>query len=197
MFSQGPSPQQGAARQFAATYKSALSRTLDTIDINSVCQAIEILDAARSQRRTIFVCGNGGSAATASHFASDLLKGANFTNTSRFRVMALTNSIPVITAYSNDVAFECIFSEQLKSLAGPGDVLVTISASGNSPNVLRAAEYARSIGCPTIALTGRDGGKLATLAELEIRVSELHMGRIEDSHMAVCHMVSYYFKEHS
>jgi D-sedoheptulose 7-phosphate isomerase len=180
---------------FGQEYKSKLFRSLDTVDLNAVGEAIEILGDARRNNRHIFVCGNGGSASTASHFACDIVKGASFNRESRFRIMALTDSLPTITAYSNDVSYECVFAEQLKNFAQPGDVLIAISGSGNSPNVLRAVEYANSIGCKTIALTGRDGGKLGPLAQLEIRVREQHMGRIEDGHMIICHMLCYYFMD--
>ncbi len=190
-------PKRTSPHAFAAAYKNTLHEALDTIDLGNVCQAIEILAGTRANGRTIFVCGNGGSAATASHFVSDLVKGASFQRSSRFRIMALTDSLPTITAYSNDLDFEHIFSEQLKNFARAGDVVLMISCSGNSPNVLRAAEYANSIGCRTISLTGRDGGRLGPLTELQIRVAEPHMGRIEDSHMAVRHMISFYFMEHS
>lgn len=180
---------------FGQEYKSKLFRSLDTVDLNAVGEAIEILGGARRNNRHIFVCGNGGSASTASHFACDIVKGASFNRESRFRIMALTDSLPTITAYSNDVSYECVFAEQLKNFAQPGDVLIAISGSGNSPNVLRAIEYANSIGCKTIALTGRDGGKLGPLAQLEIRVREQHMGRIEDGHMIICHMLCYYFMD--
>lgn len=180
---------------FGQEYKSKLFRSLDTVDLNAVGEAIEILGDVRRNNRHIFVCGNGGSASTASHFACDIVKGASFNRESRFRIMALTDSLPTITAYSNDVSYECVFAEQLKNFAQPGDVLIAISGSGNSPNVLRAIEYANSIGCKTIALTGRDGGKLGPLAQLEIRVREQHMGRIEDGHMIICHMLCYYFMD--
>lgn len=180
---------------FGQEYKSKLFRSLDTVDLNAVGEAIEILGDVRRNNRHIFVCGNGGSASTASHFACDIVKGASFNRESRFRIMALTDSLPTITAYSNDVSYECVFAEQLKNFAQPGDVLIAISGSGNSPNVLRAVEYANSIGCKTIALTGRDGGKLGPLAQLEIRVREQHMGRIEDGHMIICHMLCYYFMD--
>jgi D-sedoheptulose 7-phosphate isomerase len=110
--------------------------------------------------------------------------------------MALTDSLPVLTAYSNDVSYECVFVEQLKNFAEPGDVVMAISGSGNSPNVLRAVEYGNSIGCTTIALSGRDGGKLGPLAHVNIQASNPHMGRIEDAHMIVAHMISYYFMDH-
>ena len=142
---------------FPETYKSNLLQAIDTIDLEKVNQAIAILAQARDEGRRIFVCGNGGSASTSSHFVCDMVKGASFNRAKRFRIMALTDSLPTITAYSNDVSYECVFVEQLKNFAEPGDVLLAISGSGNSPNVLRAVEYANSIQCRTIALSGRDG----------------------------------------
>src|SRR5271165_1967454 len=164
-------------------YKDELLKAIETIDLEKVLQAIEMFAQARDLGRRIFVCGNGGSASTASHFATDLLKGASYGRASRFRILALSDSLPTITAYSNDVGYECVFVEQLKNFAEPGDVVIGISSSGNSPNVLRAMEYGNSIGCRTIALSGRNGGRLGPLAELNIQASSPHMGRIEDVHM--------------
>jgi D-sedoheptulose 7-phosphate isomerase len=180
---------------FAERYRDELLSALNTINPDQVSQAIEILAEARDHGRRIFVCGNGGSASTASHFATDLVKGASFQRSSRFRIMALTDSLPTITAYSNDVSYDSIFVEQMMNFAEPGDVLIAISSSGNSPNVLRAIEYANSIGCRTIALSGRDGGRLGPLAGLNIQISHMHTGRIEDAHMVVLHMIGYYFME--
>jgi D-sedoheptulose 7-phosphate isomerase len=180
---------------FADNYKTALLEAIDKIDTAKVEQAIQWFDEARANSRHIFVCGNGGSASTASHFACDVVKGASFNKSSRFRIMALTDSLPTLTAYSNDVGYDCVFAEQLKNFAEPGDVLMAISGSGNSPNVLCAMEYANSIGCKTIALTGRDGGKLGPLAQLNVQVPVPHMGRIEDAHMIICHMIAYRFME--
>lgn len=184
-----------APTQFSRDYKTKLSQALEAIDVGAVGQAIEILQEARARGRHIFTCGNGGSASTASHFVTDMVKGASFERTARFRIMALTDSLATITAYSNDVGYDCVFVEQLKNFAQPGDVLVAISGSGNSPNVVRAVEYANQMGCRTIGLTGRDGGKLGSLAQLDIRVRESHMGRIEDGHLFICHMMCYYFME--
>jgi D-sedoheptulose 7-phosphate isomerase len=183
------------SNSFTSLYKADLLQAIESIDLEKVQQATAILASARDADRHIFVCGNGGSASTASHFACDMVKGASFRRDRRFRVMALTDSLPTITAYSNDVSYECVFVEQLKNFAGPGDVLIAISGSGNSPNVLRAMEYANSIGCRTIALSGRDGGKLGPLAQLNIQASIPHMGRIEDVHMIVMHMICYYFMD--
>lgn len=180
---------------FAADYRSALVRTLDTLDTNKIEEAIRLMETARDQGQTIFTCGNGGSAATASHFVCDMVKGASFGKEKRFRIQALTDSLSTMTAYSNDVAYDAVFVEQLKNFAKPGDIVLAISGSGNSPNVLRAVEYANSIGCKTIGLTGRDGGKLGALAQLNIQAHEPHMGRIEDAHHIICHMICYRFMD--
>jgi D-sedoheptulose 7-phosphate isomerase len=182
---------------FPELYKSELLKAIETIELDKVNQAIELFREARANGRHIFVCGNGGSASTASHFACDIVKGASFNRQSRFRIMALTDQLPTLTAYANDVSYDAVFVEQLKNFAERGDLFLGISGSGNSPNVLRAIEYANTIGCRTIALTGRDGGKLGPLAQLNIQVPAPHMGRIEDAHMIVCHMIGYYFMEES
>lgn len=188
-------PVQISGVEFGLEYKSKLLNALGTVDMEAVGRGIEMLAAARDANRHIFVCGNGGSASTASHFVTDMVKGASYQKKTRFRIMALTDSLPTITAYSNDVGYDCVFAEQLKNFAEPNDVFIAISGSGNSPNVVCAMEYAKSIGCQTIALTGRDGGKLGPMAKLQIRVAEPHMGRIEDGHLIVCHMFCYYFME--
>lgn len=180
---------------FTEDYRKQLIDTLAGLDLSKVDQAIEWFKEARDRRRHIFVCGNGGSASTASHFACDIVKGASYQREARFRIMALTDNLPTLTAYSNDVGYDCVFVEQLRNFAEPGDVVMAISGSGNSPNVLRAVEYANSAGCKTIALTGRDGGRLGPLAHLNIQAAVPHMGRIEDAHVIVCHMIGYYFMD--
>ena len=180
---------------FTLQYKSELQKAIESIDLAKVDIAIDWFRQARERGRRIFVCGNGGSASTASHFACDIVKGASFQRPSRFKIMALTDQLPTITAYANDVAYDAIFVEQLKNFAEPGDLFMGISGSGNSPNVLRAMEYANAAGCRTVALTGRDGGKLGPMAQLNIQAAVPHMGRIEDAHMIVCHMIAYYFME--
>ncbi len=180
---------------FAESYRRDLSEAINSIDLQKVSQAIEWMKEAREAGRQIFVCGNGGSAATASHFACDMVKGASYKRNRRFRILALTDSLATITAYSNDVEYGAVFAEQLKNFARSADVVMAISGSGNSPNVLRAVEYANSIGCKTVALTGRDGGQLGAMAQLNIQVPVPHMGRIEDAHLVICHMISYYFMD--
>ena len=180
---------------FSEQYRSRLIATLHAIPLDQVEEAIRVLDRARDQERGIFVCGNGGSAATASHFVCDMVKGASYGRAKRFRIQALTDGLPTITAYANDLSYDHVFVEQLRNFARPDDVLIAISGSGNSPNVLRAVEYANSIGCYTIGLSGRDGGQLAPLCRLSLHVPEPHMGRIEDAHLQICHMIGYYFME--
>jgi D-sedoheptulose 7-phosphate isomerase len=180
---------------FTEQYREKLIGVLAALDLTKVDQAYEWMREARDAGRTIFLTGNGGSAASASHFVCDMLKGASFGKEKRFRIMALHDNMPTLTAYSNDVDYHDAALEQLKNFAAPGDLLVAISGSGNSPNVLRAMEYAQAHGLRTIAFSGRDGGKLSPLAQLDVHTPEQHMGRIEDAHMVALHMICYRFME--
>ncbi|MDX2180013.1 MAG: SIS domain-containing protein [Bryobacteraceae bacterium] len=182
-------------KEFLEDYRRQTVQAIDGVNLGLVAQAIEWIDAARHEDRQIFVCGNGGSASTASHFMCDMIKGASYGYGKRFRLMALTDNLATITAYSNDVCYDDIFVEQLKNFARPGDVFVAISGSGNSPNVVKAMEWAREAGLKTVAMTGRDGGRLGRAAELNVHVAAPHMGRIEDAHLVVCHMIAYCFME--
>jgi D-sedoheptulose 7-phosphate isomerase len=180
---------------FPARYRENLLQTIQTIDDAKVDQAIQWFRDARDMGKAIFVAGNGGSAATASHFVCDMIKGASLGKPSRFRIQALHDSMPTLTAYANDLHYQEAAVEQMRNFAGAGDIYMAISGSGNSPNVIRAMEYANSLGCRTLALTGRDGGKLGSLAQLNIQVPEQHMGRIEDAHHIICHMICYSFMD--
>ena len=142
---------------FPTEYRERLLSTLSTIDTALVAQAIGWMKEARDAKRALFVAGNGGSAATAAHFVCDMVKGASMGKAARFRIVALGQNLPTLTAYSNDVSYADALVEELKNFAEPGDLYMAISGSGNSPNVVRAMEYANSIGCRTLALTGRDG----------------------------------------
>src|SRR5215831_15888898 len=139
----------GDSSTFLERYQTDILQVIQSLDLEKVQQVITVLEEAREQNRRIFVCGNGGSASLASHFTCDMVKGASYNRAKRFRIMALTDSLPTLTAYSNDVSYECVFVEQLKNFAEAGDVVIAISGSGNSPNVLRALEYANSVGCFT------------------------------------------------
>lgn len=167
-------------------------------DLPSQCDRfVETLYQGFEQERTIFLCGNGGSAANASHFGQDLAKGtlSSMSAKRRFRVIPLTDNIGFITALANDEGYDSIFEQQLRNLAGAGDLLVAISGSGNSPNVLRAVEYANSIGMKTIGVTGYDGGKLRTLAHESVHIPIEDMGMCEALHGVVFHAAMCFLRE--
>jgi D-sedoheptulose 7-phosphate isomerase len=151
---------------------------------------VDVLFDAFERGSTVFLAGNGGSAANASHFGQDLAKGtlASMDAERRFRVVPLTDNIGFITALANDEGYESIFEQQLRNLARPGDLLVAISGSGNSPNVLHAVSYARSIGMKTIGVTGFDGGKLKQMADEGVHIPIDDMGMTEALHSVVFHL---------
>ena len=170
-------------------YIEELKSTLDMLPIKVIRQAVEVILESYRKGGTIFVAGNGGSASTASHFACDLGKGTAVEGKPRLRVISMADNLSLLTAWANDVSYEAIFVDQLKNLMRPGDLLIAISASGNSPNVLRAAEYARQLGCKVIGLTGFGGGKLAKLADIAIVVESDRYGPVEDIHLVLDHIM--------
>ena len=176
-----------------ASPKAYLEKVRELLDalVEPSDRLIETLFEAFEEERTIFLVGNGGSAAAASHFGQDLAKGtlSSMQAKRRFRVIPLTDNVGFITALANDEGYEAIFEQQLRGLARRGDVLVAISGSGNSPNVLRAVEYARSIGMKSIGVTGFDGGKLRQLADESVHVPIEDMGMTEALHGVVFHLV--------
>ena len=181
--------------QFAKEYVEELKRAIDGLDAAAIGEAIGWIKDARDAGRTIYACGNGGSAAIASHFLVDLLKGSSYGHEKRFKMISLNDSVATITAYANDIDYASVFVEQLRNFAEPGDVLLAISGSGNSPNVLRAVEYANSAGCRTIGLTKSGGGRLGEIAQLTLGVPSNHMGRLEDGFTILMHIITYAFME--
>ena len=173
----------------SADYLKKVAELLDALPDPSD-RFVEALYAGFEQGRTVFLIGNGGSAANASHFGQDLAKGtlSSMSATRRFRVIPLTDNIGFITALANDEGYDSIFEQQLRNLAASGDLLVAISGSGNSPNVIRATEYARSIGMKVIGVTGFDGGKLKTLADVSVHIPVDDMGMTEALHGVVFHL---------
>jgi D-sedoheptulose 7-phosphate isomerase len=153
-------------------------------------QAIRRLEEARWNGQAVFTCGNGGSAATAIHFASDLAKGATARDKPSFRSMSLCENVSLVTAWANDASYEEVFAQRLAPWARSGDVLVAISGSGNSPNVLNAVSVARSAGATTIALTGFDGGRIKDMADICVVVPSRNMEQIEDVHLLLCHAIT-------
>jgi D-sedoheptulose 7-phosphate isomerase len=184
-------------QEYIRAYKTRSLQALNSISEDSVAQLVRLLTNARDTRRQVFVCGNGGSAATASHFANDLGKGASFGREKKFRVLSLTDNVPWISALANDLDYSDVFVEQLKNYAETGDIVIAFSGSGNSRNVIKVVEWANSNGLSTIGITGRPGGRLALLAQLPIFVESSHMGNIEEGHFLIQHLVGYYFMENS
>jgi D-sedoheptulose 7-phosphate isomerase len=171
-------------------YLEEVRAVLARLDRAVIAQMVETLHEARLTGRTIFLMGNGGSAATASHWANDLCKGASRPDMPRLRAIALTDNVPLMTAWANDTEYANIFVEQLTNYLRPGDVVIGISGSGNSENVIRAIEYGRQQGALTIGLTGFDGGRLKCAAELCLVVPCEVMEQVEDAHMTVTHTIT-------
>lgn len=170
-------------------YVQTEMRLLNQIPFERVDQVIAKLEAARYEGRRIFLFGNGGSASTASHFACDLGKGTIKPNRPRFKVIALNDAVPVLTAYANDVGYDAVFAEPLITHAERGDIAIAFSGSGNSPNVVRAMETAGKLGLVTIGFTGFEGGKLKDYVELHINVPSPLMPQIEDVHLMLTHAI--------
>jgi D-sedoheptulose 7-phosphate isomerase len=171
-------------------YWNELCVTLQAMPFRHLERAANLLLDGYRRNATVFVVGNGGSAATASHFACDLAKGTRVDELPRFRVLPLTDNVPLMTAWANDTTYDRIFAEQLAPHVQSGDILIAISASGNSPNVLAAAVLARAAGAVVIALTDQSGGKLSRLAHLAIRVpsdATQQIEQVEDAHMVIAH----------
>jgi D-sedoheptulose 7-phosphate isomerase len=181
------------AAEFARSYIEYLNQVLRGIDADAVARFAQTLLAARERGATVYFIGNGGSAATSSHFANDLSIGTN-SYEKPFRVVSLTDNQAIITAIGNDFGYEEIFKRQLQVLTRPGDVLVAISASGNSPNLLKAIEYAKGAGVMTVAITAFDGGKMKVLADDGIHVPTglKEYGPAEDAHMVLDHLLGAY-----
>lgn len=171
------------------TYIEELQGTLGELPVDAIRDVISVLHYARLTDRQVFLMGNGGSASTASHFACDLSKGTLVPGRPRFRAIALTDNMSIFSAYANDVGYDCVFAQQLASLVQPGDVVIGISGSGNSQNVLNAIELASQARATTIGLTGFDGGKLGKMVDINVQVPSNCMGQVEDVHLVLDHLI--------
>ena len=187
-------------QHWIADYIAAQQRALSSVTPAQLAPLIETLREAHQKDRQIFIIGNGGSASNASHFAVDLGKGASDKLPRRFRVQSLTDNTAWITAIGNDYSYDDIFVRQLQNFARPGDVLITASVSGNSPNLVKAFQWAQDTGLKTIALVGSKRGRLADLGTESghqvIVIDDTHYGRVEDVQMNILHMLCYAFWEH-
>jgi len=178
---------------YVQDYLSQAAPLVSGLDVQAITTAIQWIHAAATSGKTVFTCGNGGSASIASHFASEMVKHATLHRGIRFKVICLADNVGTMLSYANDVDFESIFVEPLKNFAQPGDVLIGVSGSGNSENVLRAVQYANEIGCRTIGMTTAQGGRLKDLAELPLTVPSGHMGHLEDGFFLMTHVLCYAF----
>jgi len=173
-----------------ATYLSDMKGTLSKLPMDDIERVVNLLREARAHKKRVFLFGNGGSAATASHLACDLGKGTNRHGRPRLRVVALTDNVPLISAWANDSSYDNVFAQQLQEEIEPEDIAIAISGSGKSPNVLNGVRVARSAGAITIGLTGFDGGELRTLVDLCIIVPDDSIDQVEDVHLMLGHIVA-------
>lgn len=171
-------------------YLEEIERAVRLIDRGAVRGVVDALFACWLRGGTTFIIGNGGSAATASHMMNDLTKCTIVDGASRFRALALTDNVPTMTAFANDLAYEEIFVEPLRAHLDPGDVLVALSGSGNSPNVLRAVAFAKQRGAFTVGLCGDRGGRLAETADLAVKIPAERIGQQEDGHLILNHAIA-------
>ena len=172
-------------------YLEHLALTVSAISHQEISAVVQVLFIAWRDGHTVFLCGNGGSATVASHMANDLNKYTIVAGKPRLKAIALTDNIPVITAWANDTDYANIFSEQLLNLANSKDVVIAISTSGNSHNIVRALEVARDLKIITIGFTGKFGGKLKNLVDYCIFIPDDHIGRQEDGHIILDHVIAH------
>ena len=179
-------------QKFSFDYLNRLKDLLDVFPHDRFEEICQTLLSAYDQQKQIFIMGNGGSGSTASHFVCDINKGSCLNLDKKFNVICLNDNIPMILAYANDLSYDKIFVEPLKNFLQPGDVVIGISGSGNSKNVLDAVSYAREKGAKTIGLSGFDGGRLSQIVDIPFVASINDMQKVEDVHMIVVHMVMQY-----
>ncbi len=185
-------------REQIDAYYDRLKTTMDQIDRGEIEKAMLALKEARDNKHYVFIMGNGGSASTASHFTGDFNKGLSLNREKRFRFVCLNDNAATVLSLANDVAYEAIFVEQLKNFLSDGDIVMAISGSGNSKNVINAVEYAKQRGNTVIGLTGFDGGKLKPLSDIQLHIPINDMQVVEDLHMVFDHlMMSILYKEQS
>lgn len=173
----------------APAYLEQLKATLDAFPLEQYDAVLAAFLKAHAEGANLFLMGNGGSAATASHMACDLNKGVSFGLARRFKVLCLNDNIPTMMAYANDLSYQDVFAQQLANFVQPGDVVLGISGSGNSENVLRAVALGKQAGALTIGLTGYDGGKLHAQADIGLNIAVNDMQIAEDLHLVIGHML--------
>jgi D-sedoheptulose 7-phosphate isomerase len=176
-------------------YLSDLKETLDLLPQDIIAQIITLLHKARSEKRQIFIMGNGGSASTASHFVCDLAKNTRHPDWPNYRVIGLTDNMAIFSALANDEGYENVFVQQLESFIEPGDIVIGISTSGNSPNVVKAIQFANEAQGITIGFTGFDSGRLGKLAKIHLHVQSDCIEHVEDIHLMLEHLICKVLRE--
>jgi D-sedoheptulose 7-phosphate isomerase len=171
------------------SYIEELQQTMNRLPQERIEQVIQLLVEARMSRRQVFIMGNGGSASTASHFVCDLAKNTRKHELPNYRVIGLTDNMAIFSALANDEGYESVFAQQLVGIVQPGDIVIGISASGNSPNVLNAMEVAKMMSATTIGFTGFNGGRLSSLVDYEIHVASNCIEHVEDIHLMLEHLI--------
>jgi D-sedoheptulose 7-phosphate isomerase len=189
-----PGQKYSTAGAFLADYASAMAKALTSVRPGEMDRAVTALKRAIQADRLIFTCGNGGSAAIANHLTCDCSKGIASNTTMRPRVVSLSATVELITAIANDMAYPEVFAYQLKNAARPGDVLITISSSGDSENIIRALDWAGENGMTTIALSGFSGGRSAQMADISLHVAAENYGVVEDVHQSLMHILAQYVR---
>jgi D-sedoheptulose 7-phosphate isomerase len=182
-------------KKWISKYVENYKRVLDSIPVNQVESLIVRLKNCLCEDSQIFVIGNGGSAANSSHFVTDLGKGASDAIDRRFRCMSLNDNVAWMTALGNDYDYESVFKQQLLNFAKPNDLLIVLSVSGNSPNLVKAISWAKENGLNTVALAGGQKGEITGIADESIIVDSKHYGHVEDAQMTICHILCYAFME--
>ena len=182
-------------KNYLENYIQEQEKALNSIPLEEVERLILTFQKALQEDRQIFVFGNGGSASNASHFITDLGKSASDKAYRRFRCLSLNENLSWITALGNDYAYEDVFVRQLQNYARPGDLVMVLSVSGSSPNLVKAVEWCKANGVYTVALLGAQKGTLASLADHVLTINSTHYGRVEDCQMHICHMICYAFIE--
>ncbi|OXM74136.1 MULTISPECIES: HAD-IIIA family hydrolase [Amycolatopsis] len=183
------------ADSYGGAYVAELARAFATVDLEQVSRAATVLNAAYDRDSAVFACGNGGSASIANHLQCDHVKGIRNGTGVTTRVQSLSTNVELFSAIANDLGYEHVFEYQLQSQARPGDVLIVISSSGRSPNIVRALDWAAAHDMPTIALTGFEGGPARRRAEVSIHVDSANYGVVEDAHQACMHLLAQYVRQ--
>ena len=184
-------------KPFVTDYLLRLKHILDDIDADVVSDIIDMLELTLVNKSRIYIIGNGGSAATASHMVNDLGAGLRRRDIVNFDVISLGDNSPVVSAIANDIGYENIFFMQMKGLINPNDVVIAISCSGDSPNIIKSVDYAKDLGCKIIGITGFDGGYLKSISDISFHVNapKNEYGLVEDTHMILDHIIYSYYTQ--